>query len=227
MRCKCPLLRVKRTWRFALHMSAFDPKRTFCLFGYAPFRHSPSDRKVLGFFRHYTRPSFRGRMKRREFITLLGGAAAAWPLAARAQQGDRVRRIGVLVASYAQTDREGQARVAAFLDTFQRLGWTDGRNVRIEYRWSAGDSRSRKGLGGRIGPFSAGCDRGLGQSGVGRASPADQHDPDRVHPGRGPSRQRFCRRPCAAGWQYHRFPDLRRLRWAASGWGCSRRPRPT
>src|SRR5216684_419861 len=79
-------------------------------------------------------------MKRREFITLLGGAAALWPLAARAQQTDRVRRIGMLIPMFSQTDREGQARIAAFLDTFQRLGWTDGRNVRIEYRWDAGDA---------------------------------------------------------------------------------------
>src|SRR4029434_3780039 len=77
-------------------------------------------------------------MRRREFITLVGGAAAAWPLTARAQQGERVRRIGVLIL-YSQTDREGQARIAAFLDTVRSLGWRDGRNVRIEYRWSAGD----------------------------------------------------------------------------------------
>jgi putative tryptophan/tyrosine transport system substrate-binding protein len=77
-------------------------------------------------------------VRRRAFITLLGGAAAAWPLAARGQQPERIRRIGVLML-YAQTDREGQARSAALLDTLQRLGWTDGRNVRIEYRWSAGD----------------------------------------------------------------------------------------
>src|SRR6266545_5265592 len=70
-------------------------------------------------------------LKRREFFALLGGAAAAWPLAARAQQGERVRRIGMLI-HYSQTDR-------AFLDTVRRLGWTEGRNVRIEYRWSAGD----------------------------------------------------------------------------------------
>jgi putative ABC transport system substrate-binding protein len=80
-------------------------------------------------------------MRRRQFITLLGGAAAMWPFAARAQQP---RRIGVLVANYAQTDREGQARIAAFLDTFQRLGWTEGRNVRIEYRWDAGDAERIK-----------------------------------------------------------------------------------
>jgi len=80
-------------------------------------------------------------MMRRQFITLLGGTAA-WPLAARAQQP---RRVGVLMAAYAQTDREGQARITAFLDTFQRLGWTDGRNVRIEYRWGAGDAERIKG----------------------------------------------------------------------------------
>ena len=79
-------------------------------------------------------------MKRRQFITLVGGAAAAWPLAARAQQPERLRRIGMLISNYSQTDREGQATIAAFLDTFQRLGWTDGRNVRIEYRWGAGDA---------------------------------------------------------------------------------------
>jgi putative ABC transport system substrate-binding protein len=84
-------------------------------------------------------------MRRRDFITLLGGAAATWPIAARAQQqAQRMRRIGVLTAAYSQTDREGQARVAAFLNNFQRLGWTDGRNVRIEYRWSAGDAERMK-----------------------------------------------------------------------------------
>jgi putative tryptophan/tyrosine transport system substrate-binding protein len=83
-------------------------------------------------------------MRRREVITLLGGAAAAgWPLAARAQQPERMRRIGVLM-HYSQTDREGQTRIAAFLDTLQRLGWTEGRNVRIEYRWSAGDAGREK-----------------------------------------------------------------------------------
>ena len=76
-------------------------------------------------------------IRRRDFITLLGGAAVTWPLAARAQQP---RRIGVLMSAYSQTDREGQARIGAFLDTFQRLGWSDGRNVQIEYRWDAGDA---------------------------------------------------------------------------------------
>ena len=83
------------------------------------------------------------RLKRRQFVTLLGGAAAAWPLAARAQQPERVRRIGVLI-NYAQTDREGQASVAAFVATLQRLGWIDGRNLRIDYRWSAGETERIK-----------------------------------------------------------------------------------
>jgi putative tryptophan/tyrosine transport system substrate-binding protein len=83
-------------------------------------------------------------MRRREFITLVGGAAASWPLAAGAQQRERMRRIGVLMGNYSQTDREGQARVAAFLDTLQKLGWTDGRNIAIEYRWDAGDAERGK-----------------------------------------------------------------------------------
>jgi putative tryptophan/tyrosine transport system substrate-binding protein len=74
-------------------------------------------------------------MKKREFITLLGGAAVAWPLAARAQQADRVRHIGVLMAAAAD-DPEYQARVGAFLQGLQQLGWADGRNVRIDTRWA-------------------------------------------------------------------------------------------
>jgi ABC-type uncharacterized transport system substrate-binding protein len=77
-------------------------------------------------------------MKRRKFITLLGGAAA-WPLAVRAQQTDRVRRIGVLM-NLAGDDPEGQARLAAFHKGLQGAGWAVGRNLRIEYCWGAGDA---------------------------------------------------------------------------------------
>jgi putative ABC transport system substrate-binding protein len=76
---------------------------------------------------------------RREFITLLGGAVAAWPLAA--QQEGRVRRIGVLMA-YAESNLEGQANVAAFRDGLQKLGWTEGRNIRIDTRWAAFDAQA-------------------------------------------------------------------------------------
>jgi ABC-type uncharacterized transport system substrate-binding protein len=78
-------------------------------------------------------------MRRREFITLLGGAATTWPIAARAQQREQMRRIGVLM-NLGSDDAEGQARNAAFLQGLQELGWTVGRNVRIEYRWGAGDA---------------------------------------------------------------------------------------
>jgi putative ABC transport system substrate-binding protein len=73
-------------------------------------------------------------MKRREFITLLGGAAA-WPLAARAQQGERMRRIGVLMG-FTESDPEAQAWTAAFREGLQKLGWTEGRNIRIDTRWA-------------------------------------------------------------------------------------------
>jgi putative tryptophan/tyrosine transport system substrate-binding protein len=76
-------------------------------------------------------------MKRRQFITLLGGAVA-WPLAAGAQQSDRMRRIGVLMP-LAEDNPVSQGRIAAFVQGLQQSGWTDGRNVRIDYRWSAGD----------------------------------------------------------------------------------------
>jgi putative ABC transport system substrate-binding protein len=77
-------------------------------------------------------------MRRRDFITLLG-TAVAWPVAARAQQREQMRRIGVLM-NLGSDDAEGQARNAAFLQGLQELGWTVGRNVRIEYRWGAGDA---------------------------------------------------------------------------------------
>jgi len=78
---------------------------------------------------------------RREFITLLGGAVAAWPLAARAQQAEPMRRIGVLMY-WTADDAEGQARLAAFAQALQQLGWSDGRNLRIDTRWaSAADIR--------------------------------------------------------------------------------------
>src|SRR6201987_3997492 len=78
-------------------------------------------------------------LRRRQFITLLGGAAAAWPLAARAQQPERMRRIGVLM-HLAADDPEGQRRVAAFLQGLQEAGWAVGRNVDIDVRWAAGEA---------------------------------------------------------------------------------------
>jgi len=78
-------------------------------------------------------------MERREFITLLGGVTAIWPLTARAQQPGPLRRIGVLMGD-AASDPEGQSRVGAFRQGLQQLGWTEGRNLQIEYRWAGGDA---------------------------------------------------------------------------------------
>jgi putative tryptophan/tyrosine transport system substrate-binding protein len=78
-------------------------------------------------------------MRRREFLGLVGGAAAAWPVMARAQQGERVRRIGAL-HSGAADDPIGQARNTAFLQRLNELGWTEGRNLRIDIRWPAADA---------------------------------------------------------------------------------------
>ncbi len=77
-------------------------------------------------------------MRRREFITLLGGAGAAWPLAARAQQPGRMRRIGVLM-TVSENDPEGQARLDALRQGLNQLGWAEGKNLAIEYRWAGGD----------------------------------------------------------------------------------------
>jgi putative ABC transport system substrate-binding protein len=84
-------------------------------------------------------------MKRRDFITLLGGAAAGWPLATRAQQGERMRRIGVLVP-FAAGDPEALTRITVFVQALQELGWTAGRNVRLDYRWSVDDPNRMRGL---------------------------------------------------------------------------------
>jgi hypothetical protein len=79
-------------------------------------------------------------MRRREFVTLIGGATA-WPLVARAQQPDRVQRVGVLM-HFAESDSEAQAYLAAFREGLQKLGWTEDRNIRIDTRWAALDGET-------------------------------------------------------------------------------------
>src|SRR6516162_8422882 len=76
-------------------------------------------------------------MRRRQFITLLGGAAAAWPLAARAQQPEKMRRIGVLMSI--EKNPEGKVQLSRFTEGLAEIGWTDGRNLRMEIRWGGGD----------------------------------------------------------------------------------------
>jgi putative tryptophan/tyrosine transport system substrate-binding protein len=78
------------------------------------------------------------QLKRREFITLVGGAAAAWPLAARAQQPKQMRRIGVITGDY-ETDPEVQVRMGAFQKRLAELGWIERRTIRFDFRWGAND----------------------------------------------------------------------------------------
>ena len=84
-------------------------------------------------------------VRRREFIGLLGCVAASWPLAARAQQGDRVRRIGALMP-FDENDPEGNRRFSAFTQALADLGWTDGRNMRMDVRWGGGDNNRVRAL---------------------------------------------------------------------------------
>jgi putative tryptophan/tyrosine transport system substrate-binding protein len=88
-------------------------------------------------------------MKRRAFITLLGGAAATWPLAASAQQSERMRRVGILMNTAAD-DPEPQTYIAAFRQTLQQLGWTEGRNVQFDTRWGAGSAESFRRYGAEL-----------------------------------------------------------------------------
>jgi putative ABC transport system substrate-binding protein len=88
-------------------------------------------------------------MRRRDFITIVGGAAATWPLEARAQQPERIRRIGVLTDT-ADNNPEGQARIAALRKRLQELGWTEGHNIRVDYRWAGGDTERARAYAAEI-----------------------------------------------------------------------------
>jgi putative ABC transport system substrate-binding protein len=105
-------------------------------------------------------------MKRREFITLLGGAAATWPVVARAQQRDRMRRIGVLMPASAD-DAESQTRVGAFLQGLQQLGWTIGRNVRVDTHWATSDAASIRKHAAELAAFAPDAILAFGASTVG------------------------------------------------------------
>jgi hypothetical protein len=85
-------------------------------------------------------------MRRREFITLMGGAAASWPLAANAQQPERMRRVGVVMA-YAESDPNGKLQVAALREQLQKLGWIEGNNITIDFRFAADDPERIRALG--------------------------------------------------------------------------------
>ena len=139
-------------------------------------------------------------MKRRAFIAALG-SAAAWPLVARAQQRERMRRIGVLMTL--ARERPGrQARIAAFLQGLQQLGWTDGRNVRIDYRWAAGNAERIRKIRSGIGRACARRHPGLcARVVLGAVATGDPYRADRVRECRRSGRRRLCRELGAAGRQ--------------------------
>ena len=148
-------------------------------------------------------------MRRREFIVLLGGAAAAWPLAARAQQAERMRRIGVLMAAAAD-DPESQARIAAFVQGLAAIG-LDRRSQRAD-RHSLGHDQCRRHsqTRGRIGRARAGRHPGCyWHRNRGAVAAGDPHRADRVRGGHRPGRRRFRREPGAAGRQRDRVHDVR------------------
>ena len=143
-------------------------------------------------------------MRRREFITLLGGAAVAWPLAAHAQQGQRVRRIGVLMGLVA-SDPEAQSRVAAFEHGLRELGWVKGRELLD--RVPLGRRRRKCIAQPRVGADRHGARPDLGQqhAGDGRAAGAEPGRANRVHGGDRAGRRRPRCEPRASGRQAHRL----------------------
>jgi hypothetical protein len=126
-------------------------------------------------------------VRRREFITLLGGAAAAWPLAARGQQPERVRRVGALMG-FAESDPEGQIFIAAFREGLHNLGWTEGRNIRFDTRWAALDPESVTAIRERTRRTAARSHSLARHTYDSRAAATNTHHPDHFRLGFGPSR---------------------------------------
>ena len=151
-------------------------------------------------------------VRRREFITLLGGTAVAWPIAARAQQPERMRRIGVLMG-YPENDLEGRAWFAAFREGLEKLGWVEDRNIRFDTRWATPeDVESRR----RFAKELVVRQPDLILSGVTPTTAAllelTRTIPIRFRDGFRSGRQRLRREPGATGWQRHRLPGY--------GWRC-------
>jgi hypothetical protein len=143
-------------------------------------------------------------MNRRKFITLLGGVTASWPLAARAQQRDRMQRIGVLMA-HAESDPEGQANVAAFREGLQKLGWMEGRNLQIDTRWATAKVESIQRFAKELVALAARSHSfGKHTHHCGAAATNAyhlHHFCERFQSGR----RWLARQSGAAGWQCHRF----------------------
>jgi ABC-type uncharacterized transport system substrate-binding protein len=161
-------------------------------------------------------------MQRREFITLLGGTAAAWPLIARAQ--GRVRRIGVLM-SLAADDRQGQARLAAFVQSLRELGWIDGHNVRIDTRWAAGNANSARKYAAELAALAPDVILASGGAIVGTLLQATRTVPIVFTQTPDPVGAGFVESLARPGGNVTGFSGLNTA-WARNGWNCSKRLRP-
>ena len=162
-------------------------------------------------------------MQRREFITLLGGAAAAWPLAAHAQQPERIRRIGVLIGP-AEDDPEMKARLAAFRQRLEKRGWSEGRNVHIETRFAA-DSKSLQPARERAGRPATGRDPRAYDAGCRRVA-AGEPRLSRLCSSTSPTPlAQVSSRPWRGRAEISPACCSTRRASLASGWRCSRRSR--
>jgi hypothetical protein len=145
-------------------------------------------------------------MRRRNFIAGLASITVARPLAARAQQPDRMRLIGVLMA-YTENDSTAQSWLAAFRAALAKLGWTEGSNLRIELRWSAADADTMRKLAKELVDLRPnaifGCDHARSR----RPSPRDEDNSDRVRGRIRSDRRRLRCEPCASRRQHHRLHD--------------------
>jgi putative tryptophan/tyrosine transport system substrate-binding protein len=147
-------------------------------------------------------------IRRREFVTLLGGAATAWPLAARAQQREQMRRIGVLTPSN-PADADYQARHGAFLQELQRLGWTIGHNVQVDYRYGAGDGARIRAMAEELVALAPDVIVASGTSTVGPLMQVTRTVPIVFPVAADPVGGWLCGELGAAGRQCHRFHDFR------------------
>ena len=131
------------------------------------------------------------RLRRRELISLLGGAATTWPLTARAQQQrGRVRRIGVLMG-LAADDEESQARLAAFAQGLQQSSWIIGQNVRVDYRWGAGNANTMRQYAAELVALAPDLILAHSSAAVAPLLQSDRYDSDRVHACCRPGRRRL------------------------------------
>jgi putative tryptophan/tyrosine transport system substrate-binding protein len=142
--------------------------------------------------------------KRREFITLIGGSAAAWPLATRAQQRGHEQRIGCLIP-YAEADAESRKRVTAFQQALEQLGWTIGRNVRIDYRWDISDNEKARAAVADLLTLAPDVILASAVPALRAVQQATRTLAHRLHRSQRAGRSGCRRKPCKAGRQYHRL----------------------